>query len=75
MTEDFPSTIIGRLGFVCYWTGSAIAIVILLIGLTIYALNGPDKPVDQWLALGAIFIPAALSWLSGKALRYILAGA
>jgi hypothetical protein len=69
-----PTTIVGRLGYVCYWSGLAIAILILGIGLTIYALNTPTQVADQWLGLGMIVITAGLSWLAGRALRYILAG-
>lgn len=69
-----PNGIIARLGLVCYWMGMGIAGLILVGGLAGYANSELRQPVDQWVVLGAIFGAAGLSWLAGRAVKFILAG-
>jgi hypothetical protein len=60
-----------RLGDVLYWTASLIAL--LAIGLAIYLWNygiPPNNNFGGWFFL----IVGTVTWLVGRAIRYVLAG-
>ena len=63
---------LARLGEVLYWTGCAIAVV--LVGFLLY-LEWVEPHSDKKMFIAAFFgIPAAISWLIGRACLYVLAG-
>jgi len=66
---------IGRLGMVLYWCGLAIASLCEITAFVIIFLivtNG--AAADAWLAVLFFVIVGGLSWLAGRAAKYILAG-
>ena len=56
-----------RLGVVIYWFGVLLAFLLGAIG--VFVLFG-----DQPIVSVVLFVPAAIVWLVGRALLYILAG-
>ena len=60
-----------RLGIVLYWVGYAFAIL-FAIGSLLIALNGliSGEPISRAWILGVLSV---VSWLWGRAMRYILA--
>jgi hypothetical protein len=63
---------IERLGNVVYWAATAVSII--WIGFTTYAETTTNYPFrwELWAVIGPGL--AGLIWLSGRALRYVLAG-
>lgn len=60
-----------RLGRVIYWAACAVAL--LWIGVSILA--GSSRSVPNWWVDGSLgLIGAALIWITGRAVLYILAG-
>lgn len=59
-----------RLGNVLYWGLSALAGVLLLIGLVAVYSSRAD---EQWFFAAFFGVPAVLLWLLGRACRYVLA--
>lgn len=59
-----------RLGDVLYWIGCGIAVFFVLIFILVASNSGPDAP----FYLGVYAVLAIVSWLIGRACRYILAG-
>lgn len=60
---------IGRLGNVLYWVGSAISALIIIGGIVL-VLNRTLNLVDFiFLALAAVVV-----WITGRGCRYILCG-
>lgn len=60
-----------RLGDVVYWLCLGVAVIIAAAGLGEYAANSSTR--SGWYAMIVIAI-AALTWLFGKAARYVLSG-
>jgi hypothetical protein len=59
-----------RLGIVFYWIGYALAILFAIVSL-LYALNGLSfgSPISEaWI----FAVLSVVSWLWGRAMRYIL---
>ena len=63
---------LARLGEVLYWIGAGFGILLIGLALAGYVFGNGDFDSHFFLALIAVF--GALIWLSGRALRYILAG-
>ncbi len=68
MTTEEP-TLLARLGRVVYWVGSAVAVVIALLGLVAWLFR--DEPASWFFAVIGLFF-AGLVWLIGRAVLYIL---
>jgi multisubunit Na+/H+ antiporter MnhG subunit len=73
------TTIIQRFGIVINWLGVAVALICLLGFFSVVAgfmgaFGGIANPQDAYFVAGASLICAGLSWLAGRAIRYILAG-
>ena len=68
---DRPMIFLHRLGIVLYWVGYAFAIL-FAIGSLLIALNGliSGEPISRAWILGVLSV---VSWLWGRAMRYILA--
>jgi hypothetical protein len=61
-----------RLGDVLYWAGSTIALLLVAFGL---GLAGIEKSSEAQLWILGIFgVLAVITWLLGRACRYVLAG-
>lgn len=60
---------VARLGIVLYWAGCFVAGVIAIIYGYVFVTEGGDAP----LVVFAVFL-ALVSWLLGRAARYVLAG-
>jgi len=60
-----------RLGNVLYWLGCAGAAVV--VGVSALIVSDAPHPISTtaWIA---IFVAAFLIWLTGRAIRYVLAG-
>jgi hypothetical protein len=58
-----------RLGTVLYWTASAIAVLILALGLWAHANEQANNRV---VLVVVATILAALVWLAGRAVRHVL---
>jgi hypothetical protein len=71
--------VLTRLGDVLYWAGSAVA-TLFLIGIVIlfgvWLINaGPDITLGQAFETSAMLaVFGFLSWISGRACKYVLAG-
>jgi hypothetical protein len=65
-----------RLGNVLYWTGCILAGLIVVLGLTIHFAVDPASAAGRSpeIVIAATLVAAAIVWLVGRALRYILAG-
>ena len=68
-----------RIGKVLYWIFSSIAVLFLLLpcGVLLYAaLNGFDNiSWGDFLSTGSVLLVLAfISWIIGKALRYVFSG-
>jgi hypothetical protein len=73
------TTIVQRLGIAINWLGLSVAAICLLGFLSIVAaglgfFGGVASTTDAYFFAGVLLILAALSWLSGRTIRYILAG-
>ena len=55
-----------RLGNVIYWTASGLALLVVFLG--VFIIRGPLLSSAEFLVV------AGLTWLAGKAARYVLAG-
>jgi hypothetical protein len=69
---DWPMIFLRRLGIVLYWIGYAFAILFAIVSL-LYALNGL-RFGGQISDAGIFAVFSVVSWLWGRAMRYILAG-
>jgi hypothetical protein len=75
--DEAEMTTLARLGMVLYWLGCGVAclcfigaLVSIGFGLANWTQNGPPG-----LFFGVVFaIAGVLSWLTGRACKYILAG-
>lgn len=63
-----PLTMVQRLGMVLYWGGTGLAAILLVLGLFALA-NAPDK----FVAIASL-IGAALVWLIGRAIKFVIVG-
>jgi hypothetical protein len=62
---------LARLGHVCGWIGSGLAVLLLILGgILRLSVSGPDG----WVYAAFFVVSAALSYGAGRALRYIFAG-
>jgi hypothetical protein len=72
------SGILVRIGNVLYWAGSAVAAILLVVCIAImvaYAGGFGFQMLSDALAVGGFCaVIALLSWLAGRAAKYILAG-
>ena len=66
---------IERLANVLYWIGSGLAAILLIAGTSVFLFAGSSMNLADRIGISAFFLGfALLSWLIGKASRYILAG-
>jgi hypothetical protein len=66
---------VARLGYVLYWFCSCIAaIVVVLAGVSPFLFSASPPPYSQFGGVIYLLIVAALVWLFGRAVRYVLAG-
>lgn len=61
---------VDRLGKVIYWAASALAVA-LLVGGALAARGDSYNPAGLFTAVAVM---AALIWLAGRAVRYVLSG-
>lgn len=64
-----PSSMAARLGDVLYWGFSGLAVLWLVLGVMLSMNAKPDIEFFSWF----FGVPAVLSWLVGRACRYVLA--
>lgn len=62
-----------RLGNVLYWLGCTVAMLIALFAVGMYMAEAHSR-ADGLFVTGFILAFALAAWLTGRALRYILAG-
>jgi hypothetical protein len=62
---------VARLGNVLYWAGSGIAILLLAIATVSAAWGQGDH---RWFPVGLFIAVAVVTWLIGRACRYVLSG-
>jgi hypothetical protein len=62
---------LARLGYVLYWTGCGLAVLVLMGGLA-FTYFAPGASTEVALALTAAV--ATVCWLVGRACKYVLAG-
>ena len=67
---------IARLGMVLYWSGLAIASLCEIAALTMLVMLIANKLPAQEAWMGVVFLAVVggLTWLAGRAAKYILAG-
>jgi hypothetical protein len=66
------TTVLIRLGRVLYWAACAITGLIFLAGLAMgLTWDGPTRETFEWIGAGGL--AAGLAWITGRALRYVLA--
>jgi hypothetical protein len=66
-----------RLGNVLYWLGCVLAVIFAIGGLAAFFIAGAVRPITNGEII-ALMVPlfalSAISWMIGRALRYILGG-
>jgi hypothetical protein len=67
---EMIEVILERIGNVCYWACSAIAVLFLLVPV-VAIFNHASDPVGGFVVMA---IYAGLSWTAGRICRYVLAG-
>jgi len=67
---------IGRLGMVLYWSGLAIASLceIVAFGILLMSIAGKLAASEAWMAAASFAVIGGVSWLAGRAAKYVLAG-
>jgi hypothetical protein len=66
---------ITRLGNVLYWCGLAIASLCEIAAIVVVVLIVTNKAASEaWMAFVFFAVVGGLSWLAGRAAKYILAG-
>jgi hypothetical protein len=66
---------IARLGTVLYWCGLAIAYLCEIAAIVVLAMIVSNHSASEaWMAVVFFAIVGGLSWLAGRAAKYILAG-
>jgi hypothetical protein len=64
-----------RIGNVIYWLGCIIAALFVLAGVAEYIAEGSSRGGEGVLILVVFLVLGFVSWLIGRALRYILSAA
>ncbi len=64
-------TLLGRLGNVFYWLGTGTAVLWVVLVVVVVAVG---EEGDKLFWVGFFAVLAIVSWGTGRALRYILAG-
>lgn len=67
----------GRLGMVLYWAGCLGSLAFVACAVFVFFNLSAGRPIliGERLELSAIFlVPAVISWVVGRAFKYILAG-
>jgi hypothetical protein len=67
---------IARLGMVLYWMGLGIASLceIAAIAVFVMVITNNHTASEAWMLAAFIAIAGGLSWLVGRAAKYVLAG-
>ena len=67
---------IARLGMVLYWCGLAIASLCELAALTMLAMLIANKlsAPEAWMGVVFLAVVGGLTWLAGRAAKYVLTG-
>jgi len=66
---------IARLGMVLYWCGLAIASLCEIAAIVILVMVITNKAAaDAWFAVAFFAAVGGVSWLVGRAAKYVLAG-
>ena len=62
---------LGRFGHVLYWVGCGVGALFLIAAVAGALLGGGE---DRLSKVAAFAVIAGLSWITGRACRYVLAG-
>jgi hypothetical protein len=67
---------IARFGMVLYWCGLAIASLceIAAVGVVAIIVTNKNSASEAWLAVLFFAVVGGISWLAGRAAKYVLAG-
>lgn len=66
---------IGRLGMVLYWCGVAIASLCEIAAIGIVVMIVVNHPASEaWIAAVFFAVVGGVSWLVGRAAKYVLSG-
>ncbi|THD45519.1 MAG: hypothetical protein E8A46_28755 [Bradyrhizobium sp.] len=67
---------LGRLGIVLYWCGLAIASLCEIAAFTMLAMLVANKlsAPEAWMGVVFFVVVGGLTWLAGRAAKYVLAG-
>jgi hypothetical protein len=66
---------IARLGMVLYWCGLAIASLCEIAAIVVFVISiSSHSASEAWIAAVIFAVVGGLSWLAGRAAKYVLAG-
>jgi hypothetical protein len=66
---------IARLGMVLYWCGLAIASLCEIAAIVVFVIMVNNHAASEaWMAVVFFAIVGGVSWLAGRAAKYVLAG-